>query len=134
MSLSKNTIVEINHEIIKSWNKEFPAKAESFGVNEDRLTEVLQLVNQNEEPLVQAIFLMVGISWAQPFSGANKRTAYICADTLLKMNRYRMVINSKKEKDYLIGLLNEVQVNRVELDSTILIKISIYVMKRTKRI
>lgn len=94
----------------------------------------LDLVNQNKDPIAQAIFLMACISWAQPFSGANKRTAYVCADTLLKMNRHKFPINSKNEKEYLIGLLNEIQTNRAELDNIILIKISIFVLKRVKKI
>ena len=132
--MSKDIIIEINQEIIKAWNRDFPEKKENFHVDPSRLDEALELVKQSEDPVAQAIFLMAGISWAQPFSGANKRTAYISADTLLKMKRYRFRISSKKDKDSLIGLLNEIQTHRSELDHIILMKLSLYVMKRVTKI
>lgn len=102
-------------------------------MNEDRLSEVLTLAQKHDEPIVQAAYLLAGISWAQPFSGSNKRTGIVSADTLLRINGLMLVIAAESDIAYLQSLLYEIQESRSELDDMTLAKIILYVTKRIKK-
>jgi prophage maintenance system killer protein len=131
--LTKKIIVEINKGILKEWNEKNPTNKETIAVNVDRLDEVLGMVQKHDEPIVQAAYLLAGISWAQPFSGGNKRTGIVCADTLLRINGLMLVIEAESDISYLQNLLYEIQESRSELDDMTLAKIILYVTKRIKK-
>lgn len=78
--------------------------------------------------------ILGGISWAQPFSGGNKRTAFVCADTLLRLNGFRLSIEDENEREYLRKLLLEIQEERSKLNEDVLAKIILYVSKRIRKI
>lgn len=118
---------------MKEWNEKNPTNIESIAVNEDRLDDVLDMAKKHDEPIVQAAYLLAGISWAQPFSGGNKRTSFVSADTLLRMNGLTLVINAESDISYLQNLLYEIQEGRSELDELTLAKIILYVAKRIKK-
>lgn len=132
--LTKDIIIKINQGIITEWNEKNPANKETFQVAEDRLDEVLELVKKHDEPIAQACYLLAGIAWAQPFSGGNKRTAFISADTLLGIHGYRLQITTDNDIEYLRSLLFEIQEGQGELDDFTLAKIILYVAKRLKRV
>lgn len=131
--LTKKIIIEINKGILKEWNEKNPTNKETIAVNEDRLDEVLTLMQKHDEPIVQAAYLLAGISWAQPFSGGNKRTGIVSADTLLRINGLMLVIASESDVAYLQSLLYEIQESRSELDDMTLAKIILYVTRRIKK-
>jgi prophage maintenance system killer protein len=131
--LSKDVIIRINKGIVHEWNEQNPQNPEVFAVGEDRLDDVLSMVNKQSGPIEQACYLLAGISWAQPFSGGNKRTAFVCADTWLRMNGYRLVIDSETDQEYLRSLLFEIQESRTDLDDLTLAKIMLYVTKRIRK-
>jgi len=131
--LTKKIIIEINKGILKEWNEKNPANKETIAVNEDRLNEVLTMVQKHDEPIIQAAYLLAGISWAQPFSGGNKRTSIVSADTLLRINGFMLAMNTESDIVYLQSLLYEIQESRSELDDMTLAKIILYVTKRIKK-
>ncbi len=131
--LTKKIIIEINKGILKEWNEKNPDNIESIAVNEDRLDEVLEMVKKYDEPIIRAAYLLAGISWTQPFSGGNKRTGFVSADTLLRMNGFILVVNTQSDIDYLQSLLYEIQESRSELDDMTLAKIILYLTKRIKK-
>lgn len=82
---------------------------------------------------MKAAYLLGGISWSQPFSGGNKRTAFVCADTILRLNGFRLSIESKNEQEYLRKLLLEIQDERSKLNEDVMAKIILYVSKRIRK-
>ena len=133
-NLTKDLIIEINKGIIHDVLEKNPTAAESVNVNQEQLDTILQMVNKQEHLIMKASYLLGGISWAQPFSGGNKRTALVCADTLLRMNGLKLVIDNETDEEYLRKLLFEIQDERSELNTVIMAKIILYVSKRIKKI
>ena len=132
--LTKDLIIEINKGIIHEAVETNPTTPESISVNQDRLDKVLELVNQQPHLIMKASYLVGAISWLQPFSGGNKRTATVCADTLLRMNGLKLVIDDENDVEYLRKLLLEIQEERSELNTVTMAKIILYVSKRVKKI
>lgn len=131
--LTKNDIIQINKKIIEEWNIKNPTNKEVFTASQDRLDDVLDIVEKQSDLISQASYLMAAISWAQPFSGANKRTAFVCADILLTMNGYKLQAKTTEDMEYLRSLLFEIQESRISLDEITLAKIILYVTKRLKK-
>lgn len=61
----------------------------------------MKVVDKQENLIMKASYIFGGIPWAQPFSGGNKRTAFVCADTLLRLNGFRLAIDDENEKNIL---------------------------------
>ena len=99
--LTKEMIIEINKGIIQEWLEKNPSASEAINVNQDELDKVLQMVNEQENFIMKTSYLLGGISWAQPFSGGNKRTAFVCADSLLRMNGLKLAIDNENDTKYL---------------------------------
>ncbi|MGH9999494.1 MAG: Fic family protein [Nitrosopumilaceae archaeon] len=133
-NLTKELIIEINKGIIHEWLEKNPAASEAINVNQDELDKVLQMVDEQENFIMKTSYLLGGISWAQPFSGGNKRTAVVCGDTLLRMNGLKLVIDNETDEEYLRKLLFEIQGERSELNGVTMAKIILYVSKRIKKI
>jgi len=128
--LPKKVVIEINKGILKEAQEKNPHQVEKISVNKDELSKILDEADQQEGLIMQVAHLMAGIAWAQPFGGGNKRTGYTCADTYLRMNGFRLVINSKEDIEYLRKLLFDIQEAKRKLDSDTLAKIVLYVAKR----
>jgi prophage maintenance system killer protein len=131
--LTEELIIEINKGIIQEWLEQNPTAFEAVNVNQDKLKEILTTVNKQENLIMKAAYLLGGISWSQPFSGGNKRTAFVCADTILRLNGFRLSIESKNEQEYLRKLLLEIQDERSKLNEDVMAKIILYVSKRIRK-
>lgn len=132
-NLTEELIIEINKGIIQEWLEQNPTAFEAVNVNHDKLKEILTIVNKQENLIMKAAYLLGGISWSQPFSGGNKRTAFVCADTILRLNGFRFSIESKNEQEYLRKLLLEIQDERSRLNEDVMAKIILYVSKRIRK-
>ena len=130
MILPKKVVIEINRGLLKEAQEKNPQVVEKISVNKDELSKILDESDQQEGLIMQVAYLMAEIAWAQPFGGGNKRTGYTCADTYLRMNGFKLVIESKEDIEYLRKLLFEIQELRTKLDSDTLAKIVLYVSKR----
>lgn len=131
--LPKKIIIQINKGIIEEWNLTNPKIKEVFDLNNDRLDEILVLVKKQEDFITQAVYIMAGIAWAQPFSGGNKRTGVVCADTWLRINGFTLTTEDDESGEYLRSLLFEIQENRTKMDDMTLAKIILYVSRRIKK-
>lgn len=132
-NLTEELIIEINKGIIQEWLEQNPTAFEAINVNHDKLKEILTIVNKQENLIMKAAYLLGGISWSQPFSGGNKRTAFVCADTILRLNGFRFSIESENEQEYLRKLLLEIQDERSRLNEDVMAKIILYVSKRIRK-
>lgn len=133
-TLTNDLVIEINKGVIREMLEKNPTAPESISVNQEELDKILQMVNAQEHMIMKASYLLGGISWAQPFGGGNKRTAVVCADTLLRMNGFKLVIANETDEEYLRKLLFEIQGERGELNTVTMAKIILYVSKRIKKI
>lgn len=131
--LTEELLIEINRGIIQEWLEQHPTAFEAVNANRDKLKEILKIVDKQENLIMKASYLLGEISWSQPFSGGNKRTAFICADTLLRLNGFRLVID-ENEQEYLRKLLFEIQDERSKLNEETMAKIILYVSKRIRKI
>lgn len=134
MLLPVKIVVEINRGILTEYLENNPDALEQISVREDELIKILDDAEKQNDLILQASYVMAGISWAQPFGGGNKRTGYTCADTFLRMNGYKIKVVSKNDLDYLIKLLVEIQDERGMLNEEVLAKIVLYVSKRIEKI
>jgi len=130
--LPKKVIIEINKGIIEEWNQKNPDQ-EVFAADNNRLNEVMKLVKKQDDFITRAGYYMAAMAWAQPFSGANKRTGVVCADTWLRMNGYLLSAENDKDREYIRSLLFEVQGRRDKMDDFTVAKIILYVAKRLKK-
>ena len=134
MNITKNEIIQINKGILGEWIQENPAENVGTGFDKNRLSDVLTLVDEQDSFLMKASYLLGAMAWSQPFTDGNKRTAFICANTLLKLNGYELKIENKTDRDYLIKLLREIQEERNSLNGDIMAKIVLYVAKRIRKL
>lgn len=134
MIITKNEIIQINRGILGEWSREHPSETISINCDDKRLSEVLSLVDVQDSFWMKASYLMGGIAWAQPFTDGNKRTSFTCAQTLLKLNGYKIILEKQTDVDYLISLLREVQEERSKLNEDTMAKIVLYVAKRIEKL
>jgi len=132
--LTKKDIIEINKGVIQEWIEQNSKSFEGVGVDDNELEKILQMVDEQESIIMKASYLVAGIAWAQPFAGGNKRTGIVSADTLLRMNGYRLVIDTDDDIEYLRKLLYEIQEERSVLNEDTLAKIILYVSKRIRKL
>ena len=130
--LPKKVIIEINKGIIEEWNQKNPDQ-EVFAADNNRLNEVMKLVKEQDDFITRAGYYMAVMAWAQPFSGANKRTGVVCADTWLRMNGYLLSTENDEDREYIRSLLFEIQGSRVKMNDFTVAKIILYVAKRLKK-
>ena len=133
-NLTKDLIIEINKGIIHEWLEKNPTASEAINVNQDELDKVLQMINEQENFIMKTSYILGAISWAQPFSGGNKRTAFVCADILLRMNGLKLAIDNENDTEYLRKLLFDIQGERAELNADTMAKIILYVSTRIRKI
>ncbi len=134
MKLTKSLIIKINEGIIFEWLEKNPKESESFAVDEEKLDKILKIVEKQDNPISQAAYLMAGIAWAQAFAGGNKRTGVTAADTLLRLNGFKMQAQEQNDIDYIRKLLFEVQDERTAINEDVLGKIVLYLVRRLEKI
>ena len=116
----------LNRSIIEKYKKANPGAFEAICLNKNSMQGVLDRVGACHGLCAKASVLMCGIAWAQPFSGANKRTAIASAKVLL--GRYGMDVDCSLDGgggDALRRLLLEIQERRACLDPGVLLKTQI---------
>lgn len=90
-------------------------------------------MRKSDDFITKSVVIMGGIAWAQPFSGANKRTGVVCADTWLRINGYTLSTEGDEDREYLRSLLFEIQEKREEMDDFTFAKIILSVAKRLRK-
>lgn len=82
---------------------------------EEELLRMLNLAGHIENPFEQSLFLLVFLSYLQPFWDVNKRTARLTANIpLLKKNLFPLSFITIKKSDYIRGLLTFYELHRIE--------------------
>ncbi|WP_268544397.1 hypothetical protein [Candidatus Nitrosotenuis cloacae] len=103
-------------EDIVAWNKrETSGRKESFGVKTDLLNEIIkkvnglsEIANDRERVLIQASTLMGLIVFEQPFNNSNKATATSATIQFLKLNGYKLDLESETVQDELLDMLEAI--------------------------
>lgn len=131
---SLEEVETINRGIIEAYLKANPGAFEAIGFDRNSMQDVLDRVGACHGLCAGASVLMCGIAWAQPFSGANKRTAVASAKVLL--GRHGLDIDCSIDDgsgDSLRRLLLEIQELRACLDPGVLLKMQICLWRRLRR-
>ncbi len=82
---------------------------------EEELLRVLDIAGRIENPFEQSLFLLVFLSYLQPFWDVNKRTARLAANIpLLKKHLFPLSFITMKKSDYIRGLLTFYELRRIE--------------------
>ncbi len=133
--IDRQRIIDINKKIIRLWNDRYTDRFESVNVGTDRIDNVLQIVEStgNDLPIEnmiieKAAYLVGGLTWAQAFSGGNKRTAILSCALFLSQNGYRLNIPAD-ENPQIRQLLFSIQEERSEINRQIIEKIILYITK-----
>jgi prophage maintenance system killer protein len=130
---NKLEIIEENRKEIEHRLRIDPTAPEAFVVADDRLNTVLDRLNKecNESDwkkkiVRKASFFIAGLSWAQPFGGANKTTAVLMAMLFMRDNGFDLNI-PPAEQNNLIDFMYRIQEERSELDSQLVENLILYV-------
>jgi len=104
--LLKN-VIRANHHIVNH-------RKEKFGCVLERLLNVFNKVNsfndivdRKERIIKKAAHILGGLTWSQPFSNGNKRTALTISIYFLRKNGFDLPIMSKGEEKELFDLLEK---------------------------
>lgn len=82
---------------------------------EEELLRILDIAEQIENPFEQSLFLLVFLSYLQPFWDVNKRTARLTANIpLLKKHLFPLSFITIQKSDYIRGLLTFYELHRIE--------------------
>ena len=82
---------------------------------EEEFCRILDLGRQITNPFEQSLFLLVFLSYLQPFWDVNKRTARLAANIpLLKHHLFPLSFITMKKSDYIRGLLTFYELHRIE--------------------
>ena len=125
----------INEAIVEAYLESNPGAFEAVAFAGERMQEVLDLAEKAPGVCAKAATLMCGIAWAQPFAGANKRTAVALARMMLNRNGFDFdcPAGGSADGDRLRRLLFEVQGLRSRLDPDTVLKTQIYLWPRLKK-
>ena len=104
--LLKN-VIRANHHIVNH-------RKEKFGCVLERLLNVFNKVNsfndivdRKERIIKKTAHILGGLTWSQPFSNGNKRTALTISIYFLRKNGFDLPIMSKGEEKELFDLLEK---------------------------
>lgn len=124
----------LNRDIIEAYLQDNPGAFEAISFDRNSMQGVLDRAEACDGLCAKASVLMCGIAWAQPFSGANKRTAVASAKVLL--GRHGLDIDCSIDGgsgDGLRRLLLEIQERRACLDPGVLLKTQVCLWRRLRR-
>ena len=126
----------INEAIVEAYLESNPGAFEAVAFSSERMQEVLDLVERASGMCAKAATLMCGIAWAQPFAGANKRTAVALARLMLNRNGFDFDCPAGESAggDRLRRLLYEAQGQRSCLDPGAVLRAQVYLWPRLTRI
>lgn len=126
--LLKN-VIRANHHIVNH-------RKEKFGCVLERLLDVFNKVNsyndiidRRERIIKKTSHILGGLTWAQPFSNGNKRTALTISIYFLRKNGFDLPITSKGEEKELFDLL-EKTIFKFEGDETIISEVENYLLRK----
>ena len=122
----------INEAIVEAYLESNPGAFEGVAFAGERMQEVLDLVERASGMCAKAATLMCGIAWAQPFAGANKRTAVALARLMLGRNGFDFDCPAGESagSDRLRRLLYEAQGRRSCLDPGAVLRAQVYLWPR----
>lgn len=126
--LLKN-VIRANHHIVNH-------RKEKFGCVLERLLNVFNKVNsfndivdRRERIIKKTAHILGGLTWSQPFSNGNKRTALTISIYFLRKNGFDLPIMNKGEEKELFDLL-EKTIFKDESDETIISEVEDYLSKK----
>ena len=129
--LLKN-VIRANHHIVNH-------RKEKFGCVLERLLNVFNKVNsfndivdRKERIIKKTAHILGGLTWSQPFSNGNKRTALTISIYFLRKNGFDLPIMSKGEEKELFDLL-EKTIFKDESDETIISEVEDYLSKKVTK-
>lgn len=129
--LLKN-VIRANHHIVNH-------RKEKFGCVLERLLNVFNKVNsfndiidRRERIIKKTAHILGGLTWSQPFSNGNKRTASTVSIYFLRKNGFDLPLMSKGEEKELFDLL-EKTVFKDESDETIISEVEDYLSKKVTK-
>lgn len=122
----------INEAIIEAYLEANPGAYEAVAFAADRMQEVLDHVKNASGVCARAATIMCGVAWAQPFSGANKRTGVALARLMLNRSGFDFDCPAAGGigGDRLRRLLYEVQGRRACLDPGTVLKAQAFLWPR----
>lgn len=125
----------VNEAVVEAYLEANPGALEAVAFAAERMQEVLDLTDKASGMCAKAATIMCGVAWAQPFSGANKRTGVALARMMLNRNGFDFDCPAAggSDGDRLRRLLFEIQERRSRLDSDTVKKTQIYLWPRVKR-
>lgn len=124
----------INEAIVEAYLESNPGAFEAVAFASERMQEVFDLTKKASGMCAKAATIMCGTAWAQPFAGANKRTAVALAKLMLNRNGFDFECpEGGSDSDRLRRLLFEIQGRRAYLDPDTVLKTQIYLWPRVKR-
>lgn len=137
---NKQEIIDANEKEITERLLKNPTSAEAISVAEDRLDEVLKIVENignslefSDKIITKAAYFLGALAWAQPFSGGNKSTGFLMTIVFLHDNGFELRIPEIDEA-YLIDLLYKIQEERTNLSHEIIERLILYIKERIVRI
>ena len=81
----------------------------------DQLNQVMSKAEQINDPFEQGLFLLIHISYLQPFADVNKRTARLAANIpLIIRNLVPLSFNDIKREDYMLAILSVYELQDVQ--------------------
>ena len=134
--LEKSLFIETNKKIVEGWQKKYHDTLDVIGVRNAELDTVLETIERvgidkdpKEDLIIKSAYIMGATSWIQPFLSGNKRTGILVSATFLHDNGFDIEI-TKKDESYLRETLYRIQDTRLELDSSIISELILYISKR----
>lgn len=125
----------INEAIVEAYLESNPGAFEAVAFAGERMQEALDLAEKAHGMCAKAATLMCGIAWAQPFAGANKRTAVALARLMLNRSGFDFdcPAGESADGDRLRRLLYEAQGRRSCLDPGAVLRAQVYLWPRLRR-
>ena len=136
--VERSFIIEINRKIISEWNARHQELPEFMSASEERLDEILCIVDKagnnleiKNQIIVKAAYLLGGLTWVQAFSGGNKRTAILSTTIFLRRNGLYITFPREEQRELRL-LLFRVQEDRGQLQHEIIDKLILYIRRNIK--
>lgn len=127
----------VNEAIVEAYLEANPGAFEAVAFAAERMQEAIDLAGEASGMCAKAATVMCGVAWAQPFSGANKRTGVALARIVLNHSGFDFdcpaVASGSGDADRLRRLLYEIQGRRSRLDPCTVLKAQVFLWPRLRR-